>query len=155
MYQYHFITRWQFNAPLTRVWEEIKAMDDWPEWWKYVKSVEILQEGDDDEIGSVRRVVWKTALPYHLTFNSELISLERHKRMEGRTFGELEGKGIWTFASNNGITDVRYEWMANINKKWLQWLEPLARPLFTWNHNQVMKGGYEGLKKRLREGHRA
>ncbi len=149
MYKYSFTTHWRFKASLDRVWDEIKAMDQWPEWWKYVKSVQLLRTGDENDIGSIRKTEWSTALPYTLRFNSELISLEHHKRMEGRTFGDLEGKGIWTFEFENGYTSVRYDWMANVNKKWLNLLEPLARPIFKWNHNKVMKGGFEGLEKRL------
>jgi hypothetical protein len=28
-------------------------------------------------------------------------------------------------------------------------LAPIARPIFTWNHDKVMKAGYIGLKNRL------
>ena len=48
-------------------------MDQWPEWWKYVRSVEKIKNGTENEIGSVRRITWATALPYSLVFNSELI----------------------------------------------------------------------------------
>jgi hypothetical protein len=149
MANYHFTTNWRFDAPLERVWHEIKAMSRWPEWWPYVQKVELLRQGDANEIGSVRRITWKTALPYTLTFDSEMIAEEKYRRMEGRAFGELEGKGIWTFSSENGSTLVRYDWMVKTTKLWMNLLAPIARPLFAWNHDQVMKAGYEGLKKRL------
>jgi len=31
----------------------------------------------------------------------------------------------------------------------MNFLAPIARPLFEWNHNVVMNWGAEGLKKRL------
>lgn len=149
MANYHFTTHWRFDAPLERVWHEIKAMGRWPEWWPYVQKVELLRQGDSREIGSVHRITWKTALPYTLTFDSEMIAEELYQRMEGRAFGELEGIGIWTFSSENGSTLVRYDWMVKTTKPWMNLLAPIARPLFAWNHDQVMKGGYEGLIKRL------
>jgi hypothetical protein len=39
--------------------------------------------------------------------------------------------------------------MVKTTKLWMNLLAPIARPLFAWNHDQVMKAGYEGLKKRL------
>jgi uncharacterized membrane protein len=147
--KYSFSTTWRFEAPLEWVWNEIQAMERWPEWWKYVKSVELLQSGDKNDIGSIRKIEWSTALPYTIVFTSEVIAIETYKRIEGRASGDLEGRGIWTFESRNGQTWVRYDWMVNTNKKWMNLLAPLARPLFSWNHDQVMKGGYTGLIKKI------
>jgi hypothetical protein len=150
MADYHFTTHWRFDAPLERVWHEIKTMSRWHEWWRYVEKVELLKQGDASDIGSVRRITWKTALPYSLTFDSEMVSEEKFRRMEGRAFGELEGSGIWTFSTeNDGATLVRYDWIVKTTKPWMNLLAPIARPIFAWNHDQVMQAGYEGLAKRL------
>lgn len=149
MPDYQFVTTWTFHAPLELVWQEIKAMDVWPTWWPYVSKVQLLQKGDENDIGAVRRISWKTALPYSLTFDSELIALERFRRMEGRAFGELEGSGIWTFTAENGTTTVRYDWLVKTTKAWMNLLAPIARPLFAWNHDKVMEAGFIGLKNRL------
>lgn len=146
---YRFLTDWRFNAPLDRVWHEIKAMDRWSEWWPFVSRVELLKQGDADDLGSVRRITWKTALPYTLTFDSELVAIEPFKRMEGRAFGELEGRGIWTFREDAGITQVNYDWQVMTTKAWMNVLAPVARPIFAWNHDKVMAGGFEGLTRRL------
>ncbi len=151
MFQYSFKTQWQFNAPLETIWNEIYAMDNWSGWWKYVKSVELLNAGEKSDIGSVRRITWSTALPYTLTFNSELISIDYHKRIKGRAFGELEGQGIWTFGSQNGLTYVTYDWKVNTTLKWMKVLAPIARPIFSWNHDKVMMAGYEGLSRKVSE----
>ena len=124
-------------------------MDCWPEWWPFVVRVELLRQGDADDIGSVRRITWKTALPYTLTFDSELIAIERFRRMEGRAFGELDGRGIWTFRDDGGTTHVRYDWQVATTKAWMNLLAPIARPVFSWNHDKVMSGGFQGLKSRL------
>ncbi len=151
MSDYQFVTIWQFQAPLERVWQEINAMSRWPAWWPYVANVDLLQRGDANELGSIRRITWKTALPYTLTFDSELTHETYLQRMEGRAFGELEGKGIWTFSEENGITTVRYDWQVSTTKVWMKLLAPIARPIFEWNHDKLMKAGYKGLNKRLTE----
>jgi hypothetical protein len=78
-----FVTDWQFASPLERVWEEIRVMDRWPEWWPFVVRVELLRQGDADDIGSVARITWKTALPTPSTFDSELIAIERFPKDGG------------------------------------------------------------------------
>ncbi len=149
MANYHFTTHWRFHAPLERVWLEIKAMNRWPEWWYYVERVELLQQGDADEIGAVYRLTWKTALPYKLTFCSRLVSEVKHKRLEGRTWGDLEGTGIWTFRFDGDTTSLHYDWTVKTTKTWMNIIAPVARPIFSWNHDRVMHAGYVGLKKKL------
>lgn len=149
MSQYSFVTTWKFNAPLEKVWLIIRDMDSWPEWWKYVKSVKLTSAGDTDDIGSIRRIVWTTALPYELTFDSELVSVQHLKCIKGKAVGDLTGVGVWTFSIENGVTSVQYDWVVSTTKKWMNLFVPIARPLFKWNHDKVMKAGYKGLKQRL------
>ena len=94
MSQYSFITHWKFEAPIEKVWNEIRNMDTWPEWWKYVKTVQLIKQGNVNDIGSVRKISWTPALPYELTFDLELVSIDHLKRIEGKAFGELTGSGI-------------------------------------------------------------
>jgi len=149
MSQYSFVTHWTFNAPLANVWDVIRDMDNWPSWWKYVESVELIRNGDPNDLGSIRRIVWNTALPYKLAFDSELVSVTQHQRIEGKAIGELTGLGVWVFESNGDTTNVRYDWKVSTTKKWMNFFAPVARPLFKWNHDKVMEAGHEGLKKQL------
>ena len=149
MPDYQFITVWKFDHHLPLVWQEIKTMSRWPEWWRYVAKVEFKKQGDANEIGAVRRITWRTALPYPLTFDSELVKEVHHQSMEGRAYGELEGTGIWTFSTENNLPIVRYDWQVKTTKTWMNLLAPIARPFFAWNHDRVINSGFVGLKKRL------
>lgn len=149
MTHYDFVTFWEFEAPLERVWKEIRDLDAWPAWWPYVKSVSMVRQGNAEDIGSVRRIVWTTALPYKISFDTELIAIEHLQRIEGKATGDLTGIGIWTFRKEDQNTLVRYDWSVRTTSKWMNLLAPIARPLFKWNHDKVMAGGYSGLKKRL------
>jgi len=44
--EYRFVTLWKINAPLADVWEIISDTEHFPEWWKAVKKIEILERGD-------------------------------------------------------------------------------------------------------------
>lgn len=149
MTDYHFTTFWEFEAPIEKVWLEIKSLHQWPDWWPYVQKVELLQKGIDGEIGSIRRMTWKTALPYSFTFKSELLAQEEFKRIEGRSIGDLEGKGIWIFSTKDNKTIVQYDWIVSTKKGWMNLFAPILRKVFEWNHSKVMAAGYHGLKNRL------
>jgi Polyketide cyclase / dehydrase and lipid transport len=147
---YEFITVWNFDAPIESVWEEIYASERWPEWWKGVIGMAELKPGDKDGIGSIRRSTWKSVLPYKLEFDLEVTRIEHLKLMEARAFGELEGIGSWRLTSEGETrTRVQYDWRVKTTKPWMNFLAPVARPFFQWNHDIIMGWGEDGLKKRL------
>ena len=150
MSEYSFVTNWSFEAPLERVWAEIEDADAWPNWWKGVLAVELLNDGDADGIGSIRRTTWKSALPYKLTFDSEIVRVEKLKLIEVRAFGQLEGRGLWSFADYDGGTKVQYDWTVITNKGWMNVLAPIAKPFFRWNHDVIMNWGESELRRRIK-----
>ena len=54
MPEYHFVSIWQVQAPMKRVWEEIYHAERWPGWWKYVVGVDELEPGAADGVGKRR-----------------------------------------------------------------------------------------------------
>jgi hypothetical protein len=45
----------------------------------------------------------------------------------------------------------RYDWNVETTKAWINYLAPIARPVFKWNHDVVMGWGAEGLAKKLQK----
>ena len=149
---YAFVTKWEFAAPQERVWQELNAPEIWPQWWRGVERVELVRMGSDElGRGAVRRYVWRSRLPYRLTFTMETTRVEPFSRIDGQARGELEGSGCWQLSHDAGITRVRYDWQVTTNKAWMRWLSPVARPIFSWNHDVVMEWGRVGLERRLAE----
>ena len=150
MNYYEFVTVWRFDAPIEKVWELIKDSENWSDWWKGVIKVVELKDGDANGLGKVMRSTWRSALPYTLKFDSEVVRIEPMKIIEARAFGELEGIGLWTLtAENENETSVRYDWKVKTTKAWMNYLAPIAKPFFRWNHDTIMNWGGEGLAKRL------
>lgn len=150
MSDYEFTTVWLFEAPIEKVWAEIKNTKNWSQWWRGVLEVKELKAGDENGVGSIFRSVWRSRLPYNLEFDSEVVRVEHLKLIEARAFGELEGVGLWTFTSESvKITRVRYDWKVKTTKAWMNLFAPVARPFFKWNHDAIMSWGGEGLAKRL------
>jgi hypothetical protein len=146
---FELVSYWRIAAPLDRVWAEIVDVDAWPSWWRAVRKVERLRDGDIEGIGAVRRITWATALPYTITFDVESTRSEPMHRLEGRATGELNGVGVWTLTSDGDITTVRYDWRVDLGKAWMRAFAPILRPAFAWNHNVLMGWGKADLKTRL------
>src|SRR5690348_13639065 len=92
---FHLITDWSFAAPREAVWRALMAPEEWPSWWRAVAAVERLAAGDANGVGAVRRMTWRTALPYTLTFDMRMTRIEPMALIEGRAEGELTGLGRW------------------------------------------------------------
>jgi uncharacterized protein YndB with AHSA1/START domain len=147
--EFNLITNWTLAAPREAVWRELTKPEDWPAWWRAVEHVELLDAGDADGVGALRRMTWRTALPYSLTFDMRTVRVEPMSVIEGRAEGELSGVGRWTVDGGRDKTHVRYDWRVEVTQPWMRFVAPLARPVFAWNHGVVMGWGGEGLARRL------
>lgn len=139
-------TLWTLDKPIDRVWALIERTEDWPLWWPAVVRVEPIRAGDETGLGAVRRLTWRTALPYRIAFDVEVTRIDPMCLIEGQARGELDGAGRWTFTQEDDRTHVRYDWEVEVTKPWMRRLAPLLRPMFAWNHAKVMAWGEAGAR---------
>ena len=149
MATYALVTHWHLEAPLEGVWNALATADAWPQWWRYVRAVELLEPGDADGCGALRRFVWTSRLPYRLAFDMRTTRVERLRLIEGTAAGELNGTGRWDLWTAGAITSARYTWVVTTGRAWMNLLAPLLGPVFRWNHNAVMAAGEHGLARHL------
>jgi hypothetical protein len=147
--RYRFLTTWLVDARREPAWEILHDVVSWPSWWRGVVAVDELDPGDANREGSRYSIEWRSRLPYSLRFDFRTDRVERPLLMEGRAFGELAGTGRWRLFEQDGITAVLYEWDVETTRPWMNRVGPLARPVFAWNHDVVMRWGGEGLARRL------
>ena len=147
--EYQFSTVWRIEAPLQAVWAAIRDSARWPEWWKNVEGVAQIEAGTSDGVGAVQRYTWKGSLPYRLVFDMRVTRIEPLIALEGEASGDVEGTGRWRFSTDRNITVIRYEWRVRTRRAWMNLLAPLARPLFQWNHDTVMREGGLALARLL------
>jgi hypothetical protein len=145
---YEFLTTWCIDASIEAVWDVLLDSRAYPRWWKGVQSVALLEPGDETGVGELDRFVWRSVLPYSLGFDLRVTRVERPYLLQGRAYGELEGVGTWRLYSGQG-TAIVYDWRVQTTKPWMNALGPLARPVFAWNHDLVMRQGGRGLAAKL------
>lgn len=112
--------------------------------------MEKLVTGDIDGVGSVHRFTWKGKIPYRFAFTMRVTRYVPGVLLEGVAEGEVVGTGRWDFIRANDITIVRYTWTVRTNRLWMNLLAPIAKPIFKWNHDQVIRQGELGLTHWLR-----
>lgn len=148
MADYEFLTTWLLDAPIEPVFDVLHDAKRYPEWWRGVRRVEMLSEGDEDGVGELDRFSWRSLLPYTLEFDMRIVRVERPYVIEGTATGELEGSGTWRLFAGP-CTAVTYEWRVRTTRAWMNAVGPLARPAFAWNHDFVMRQGGHGLARLL------
>lgn len=108
-------------------------------------SAERLAAGDARGIDQRGRYVWRGAIPYPVEFEIRSTRVERPHLLEGVASGGLEGLGRWRLFEAQGATAVLYEWNVRTTRRWMNVVAPVARPVFRWNHDWVMRNGAEGI----------
>jgi hypothetical protein len=94
-------------------------------------------------------IAWRSRIPYELEFEFAVRELDEPCSMSGEATGALTGSGHWRLFEQDGVTAVTYEWNVCTAKAWMNVLGPVAKPVFEYNHNVVMRWGGEGLARRL------
>jgi len=136
------------------------AAEQWPTWWRALKRVELVADGDESGVGAVRRMTIEHAaleyaafehaplpgkLPLSLTLDMRITRVEPLRRIEGEAEGALSGRARWDLWPDGPRTRVRYDWIAEVMEPRLRQLAPLLRQVFVWQHNRITASGFKGL----------
>jgi hypothetical protein len=147
--QMMMLSEFHVSAPQQRVWEALTHPEEWPQWWHYVEQVELLETGDAQDVGALRRLHWGTRLPYAIDLVVRTTVVAEPRVLEVAASGDLAGQGCWNLEPTDSGTCVRYTWNVQLDKPWMRRLAPLLKPVFAWNHHAVMREGAAGLARHL------
>jgi uncharacterized protein YndB with AHSA1/START domain len=149
MADYHYVSTWQLQAPIERVWAALNDLEHLPTWYTGVQEARELTPGDAQGVGRRVRYVIKGRLPLRLAFEATTTRSVAPRDQELQAEGELAGTGRWSLDQQGEVTTVRYRWDVRTTRPWMNLLAPLARPLFTWNSKGVMLQAGKGLARFL------
>lgn len=143
---YHFVTTWQFHAPVERVWSVVLDIEKYPGWWMNFRRVKVTR-GDGKSVGSVIGCEVRGSLPYSLRYSLEVLESEQYRHILLRSTGDLVGTGRWQFDETEpGLTRATYYWDVATTNPILNLIAPLAKSALARNHEQVMANGYAALR---------
>ena len=98
MADYHYVSTWQLQAPIERVWTAISELEHLPAWYPAVEKVQTLAPGDEQGVGSRVGYVIKGRLPMRLAFEATIARVVPPRELELRAEGSWPGPaaGCWT-----------------------------------------------------------
>lgn len=143
--RYSFLNTWLLDADRERVFALVRDFEAWPEWWRGVEAVTLEGDGWMEQR-------WRSTLPYSVSFRANVERIEAPALIEGGVGdGALRGRGRCRFLElPGGGTAVLFELEVETTERWMNLLAPVARRVFTWNHDVLMRRGGEGIARRLR-----
>ena len=147
--RYHFVSEFTFRGDADRIWAALVDVATWPSWWSWLKRIDLLREATaPDGVGAVYRNTIRAPAGYGLVYDTELTAIDRQRRIDVDSRGDLLGKGRFFFRSNpDGTVNVAVAWLVATPKRWMTILAPLARPAFSWNHDHLMTAFGRGLAR--------
>lgn len=147
---FHFFSRWRLSCPRDRVWDTLVDFHTWPIWWPGLDRVIETIHGDAEGIGQRATSTWRGPVGYSLQIAIEAVDRVYPEYLRGVASGDVVGQGAWRLApSDDGWTGIEFDWDVRANRRWMEFLAPVARPLFVSSHDHVMKRGAEGLAGHL------
>ena len=149
MTNFHLTTIWKIQASIETCWFSIIDVKAWPGWWKYVDQVIEIKKGDESGVNATHHYIWSTYLPYHLVFDLRVTKIVPYKLIAFDAQGDLTGHGYCKLTHKNNQTHIKFYWNVKTSKPWMSFIASIARPVFEWNHRQVMRSGEQSLIQRL------
>ncbi|MDQ0708786.1 uncharacterized protein YndB with AHSA1/START domain [Arthrobacter woluwensis] len=155
---------WHLPAPVDQVWDVLTALDlhpGEPVWWPGCTVAAPLTvtppSGGSDEqtlTDVTAHLRFRTALGYSLTVSIRPTVAIPPRKLEFEALGDLEGEGSITLTpdSPGGMTRMDIRWTVRPTVRWMNFLVPVASPVFVAAHTHTMRKGERGLAAVLATG---
>lgn len=144
--EYHFITTWKIKATCEEVYQTLEDIDTLADWWPSVYlDVKVLERGLPGGVGKIVSLYTKGWLPYTLRWKFRVTETRFPSGFSLDAYGDLAGRGIWTFIQDGDDCLIKYDWKIDAEKPLLRNLSFIMKPVFSANHHWAMKKGEESL----------
>ena len=137
--RYHLVTDIRLSANPERVWEALTRSDSSPSWWRWLREVEVMDEGNEQGVGARFRHQVGTPLLYGVSYEGEVTRVVESSLAEFEASGDFVGTGQFRLRpTGDGGTDLAFTWLVATPKRWMSLVGWVARPVFVWNHHRLM-----------------
>ena len=141
--QYEIHSEWLVQATSQEVFEILCDPTTLPQWWPSVYR-------SARSMGDFYRLNTQGWLPYQLVWNLQHVSIRPGAEIAVETWGDLEGRGAWTFTDEpGGKCTVRFSAAVDIYKPILRWFSPWLAGALAANQRWGMRMGLISLQLEL------
>ena len=151
---FHFRSQWRVLGSVDEVFRLVSSSEALASWWPaaFLDVLEV-EPGGTDGLGKVVRLETRGWLPYTLHWHLRVDERDPPRGFGFRVWGDLEGRGAWSFRSDGAWTIVGFDWRVRVGKPIVRWFSWLLRPLFASNYRWAMGRGERSLRLALARSH--
>jgi hypothetical protein len=132
MTHYSFTTSFRIYSSVEEVWKTLLDYPHWKTWWKGVRQMRVETN--------------KTGQLLHVSIGYPFYSLKLKLQVTNVELGKV---GLFLLHGDANKTNVTFDWNVSTPKPWMNAVAKVAKPLFEFSHNLVMKWFVHGLAKQL------
>ncbi|MTV26367.1 hypothetical protein FTX61_13220 [Nitriliruptoraceae bacterium ZYF776] len=147
--RYRFTTEFTLPTPPSAAYAAVLDPVPWLAQARFVRAVRRLREGDARGVGARFAASVRAPVGYGFRWELETIGACRDRRLTWRAVGQLDGAATWVLADDPRTTRARVVWVVQPRPAWVRVADRVARPVLTWNHDQVVRAGLHALADHL------
>jgi uncharacterized protein YndB with AHSA1/START domain len=141
MVHYQFETDLVLTAPIEEIFDTVRQVERYHQWWPSVRRSELVTAGDGSGIGHHTSHEIRGPLGYRMRFDLKALEMEYPRRARYLVRGDLIGTATYLLEPTEGGTLVRFLWNVSTTKRWMTVLGPITRAIFLRSHSAVMREG--------------
>jgi hypothetical protein len=147
---YTFCSIWQLPVNKRKVWQALTEQPfSWQNWWPELNDVHDMKLAKGLS-GTTFSCTWRAPMGYRLKSDVTIGEVIDYKKVTLHSDGDVRGTVTCQLTEVSGQTKIKIDWRVTTTKAWMNYLTPLLKPLFTYNHHVVMRSGERGFRNYLR-----
>ena len=92
---------------------------------------------------------WQAPIGYKLRTNIVIVKVVDLQMVRLKSTGDLSGTVTCMLTIEGDSTRIDIDWQVDTNKRWMNILSPILKPIFILSHHAVMHRGEKGLIRYL------
>lgn len=146
---YTFCSIWKLPASKQEVWHALTEQPfNWQDWWPELNDVHDMKLAKG-LTGTTFSCTWQAPMGYRLKSDVTIGTIVNDEKVILHSEGDVRGSVTCQLSEVAGQTNIRIDWQVMTTKAWMNYLAPLLKPLFVYNHHVVMRSGERGLRNYL------
>jgi hypothetical protein len=138
-----------FGAPPDFVWESLKRVDLFEDWWAWIRDVRL--DGAALTAGSTIAFTIDPPIPYRLSIAVQVIEADEGRFLRGRVTGDLVGTATFELSGDDSSSDVRIAWDVEIMSHLIRPVIVIARPILMRAQLWAVEVALRGFRRYLQE----
>lgn len=136
-YVIDFRGRWLWKAPPDVIWEAMRRVDCFPEWWPWLGQLRL--DGSGLVEGATLHGVVSPPLPYRMGVAVRLGRCQPGRCIEATVSGDLDGQASIQLEPLGAGTITEVAWSVEMRQPTMRAVARVAHPVLRWGHDRVVE----------------